>query len=157
MRRDRRAKTLWINEMNQDELKRGLQWQKLLRDYPRRKNADFSVDEDHNPYVLQDCRTCSGRGNVPEATHDGDWTAHVHVKCPQCNGIGITGEIERYFDNTSQPIDVCCDSNGYLTCPACNWRFAAKDNSVWTGQRHITGGGSKGRICGQRINIKNEP
>lgn len=124
---------------------------RLFHGYQRRRGyADFGVDEEHNPYVLQNCPRCKGSGRISKRCVSRGALTHTRCLCMHCLGSGTTGTIERYFENDATPATVSCDSDGWLTCPACGWRFNVKDKNVWTGQRHI-----KGRaICGQRINIE---
>ncbi|HVF10677.1 MAG TPA: hypothetical protein VNA16_07735, partial [Abditibacteriaceae bacterium] len=60
---------------------------------------------------------------------------------------GTAEELTHYFDNDAPAIDAVVDTEGWLKCPCCGWRFTIKDKNVWTGRRH--------KRCGQKINMVN--
>lgn len=110
-----------------------------LARYPRREDADFESDPDHNPLVLAACETCRGHRVLCE---EADGQA-VTCPCPACDGSGVSAEVERYFANDNAAAMASVDEQGWTTCPGCSRRFATKDTRVWTGLRHVP--------CGQRI------
>ena len=120
-----------------DDIRRRL----TLSRYPRRRDATFSDENGHNPAVLQDCARCHGRGKHCEDV-DG---AAVLDTCRACDGAGITGETEPYFANDEPELVVALGADGWITCPACDYRFAPTDRNAWTGRRHIR--------CGQQLRI----
>jgi hypothetical protein len=123
-----------------DDIRRRL----TLARYPRRSAASFTEENGHNPLVLQDCSMCRGQGKRCELdTSNGSYTLDV---CSACNGSGVTGEVEPYFSDDKPEVAAEADPHGWLTCPTCGWRFAIRDSSAWTGQRHLQ--------CGQRIRIR---
>ena len=116
------------------------------RRYPRRSDATFTSENDHNPQVLQDCPDCDGHGTCchHDVTCDGAQTHALHV-CTACRGTGISGEVEPYFPDDLPEVSACADELGWVTCPRCDWRFALTHKGAWTGRRHL--------LCGQKIRI----
>jgi hypothetical protein len=110
--------------------------------FPRRSEARFTEENDHNPTVLQDCPRCYGSG---KACEESAGCAELFL-CPDCDGSGITGETEPYFSSSEPPIDAVPNRHGWLKCPKCGWRFLLTDPNAWTGKRHLK--------CGQKINPK---
>jgi len=94
---------------------------------PQRRDARFTDENDHNPWVLEDCPTCEG--------HNRD--------CESCGGLGTSGEAVRYFQNDTPAQPAILREDGWLRCPGCARRFATYDRRRWTGLRHTT--------CGQKI------
>ena len=113
--------------------------------HPRRASAVFSVENDHNPFILQDCPKCHGIGKVCRHFTTRGGRCVAREQCDSCGGKGITGEIERYFSNDNPEIVAECRSEGRVACPACGWRFRATDPHAWTGQRHMR--------CGQKLKL----
>lgn len=134
--------------MTQDIAKRKQEIRKRLRlaKFPCRSDAEFSDENDHNPMVLQDCPTCRGTGENCEHFLDHGGEGYTLGTCPDCGGLGVIGEIERYFKEDCQQIDIFVDSNGWLKCPKCGIRFTIRDRHRWSGRRHLT--------CGQKLRIK---
>ena len=133
------------NEQRKAEIRRGLK----LSKYPRRANAVFTDENDHNPFILEDCPNCHGQGEVDIYRPQDDGGYYLLDECPVCSGSGTTEEIVRYHDNSpgndAPIIDVKTNSEGWIKCPCCSWRFTIKDPEVWTGSRH--------KRCGQRLNV----
>ena len=132
--------------MNTEQRKAVLRRERHRKRYPRRQEATFTDENDHNPFVLQDCPYCQGTGLFCEEHHTlkGECIADLH-ECPYCDHTGITGEIERYFDNDTPPIEVIPYQKEWVACPICGKKFCLHDANVWTGYRHTT--------CGQRLVI----
>jgi hypothetical protein len=107
--------------------------------YPRRARADFLLDPDHNPLVLEDCAPCHGTGQI---CREGPASALLDV-CDSCEGCGWSGRLTRYFSEDSEAPRRAQLSDEWLTCPSCKRRFTVRDTQVWTGFRHIK--------CGARI------
>jgi hypothetical protein len=104
-----------------------------LTGVPRRNEAKFSDNNDHNPLVLEDCRACSGSGATSEKV------------CPECNGSGLTGHVIRYFENDNPIASVRVNKHGWVQCPCCGLRFLTSEADAFSARRC-------GR-CGQRIRI----
>jgi hypothetical protein len=49
------------------------------------------------------------------------------------------------FGNDTPPLPATPDSDGWLCCPNCDWRFNVNDRYDWTGERHIR--------CGQQLEL----
>ena len=132
--------------MNIEQRRAELRQRLLVNRYPRRANATFTEENDHNPVILQDCPRCQGTGAACEQRDEEDETQlYARFECPDCLGNGITGETERYFENERAPIEATPSAVGWLKCPCCGWRFSLADPNAWTGQRH--------KRCGQRISV----
>lgn len=112
-----------------------------LRRFPRRSEARFSGENDHNPPVLEDCPKCRGVGLFCVERHGEASTG----PCDECGGLGTTGEVVPYYRDEVPEVEAAVDSLGWVTCPSCGWRFAVKDSAVWTGLRH--------KRCGQKIKL----
>ena len=112
-----------------------------LARYPRRRAAVFSDENEHNPWVLEDCHSCQGRGTH---CHERDGVASLEP-CAACDGRGTSGDVVRYFDcEPSWPgVEVAVDAHGWVTCPRCQRRFSTRHRDTWTGRRHLT--------CGQAL------
>jgi hypothetical protein len=65
-------------------------------------------------------------------------------KCSECDGKGVTGEVEPYFTNENPEVDASVRADG-TTCPTCGWRFRLSDPNAWTGRRHLR--------CGQKLRL----
>jgi len=117
----------------------------MLEAYPRRSDGGLHLEEypDHNPLVLQDCSACRGRGKIMRCEADAEGFTMYGDPCAACLQTGITGGVERYFENTRE-IEVAVDSHGLVRCPGCGKGFT-KRSKKFTGLRH--------RTCGQRIKI----
>lgn len=107
--------------------------------YPRRAQANFLLDPDHNPLVLEPCAACHGRGEI---CREGAASYLLDV-CDSCDGGGWSGRLTRYFPEDSEAPRRAQLSDEWLTCPSCKRRFTVRDTAVWTGFRHIK--------CGARI------
>ena len=129
------------NEQRKAEIRRKLK----LTNYPRRANASFTDENDHNPLILADCPRCSGRGKVCTEEWQGNVQTVSLDECPICSGSETTEEIIRYFENDTPAIDVKADEDGWVKCPCCRWKFTIRDLNVWTGRRH--------KRCGQKLNV----
>ena len=114
-----------------------------LRRYPRRSAAVFTDENDHNPWVLQDCPACRGSGKHCHHNISRSGETYSLGLCTSCGGSGVTGEVEPYFPDDAPGIPACADDSGWITCPTCDWRFALRDKRAWTGSRHLQ--------CGQKI------
>ncbi len=128
-------------EARKDEIRRRLRISK----YPRRAQAVFNDENDHNPLVLEECAHCHGTGHVDIYEQGEDFEQYVLEECPVCSGAGITGEVVPYFDNVAPAMDVKARDDGWAKCPRCGWRFSLSDAAVWTGLRH--------KRCGQKLNV----
>ena len=126
-------------ERRKSEIRRRL----TVAQNPRRANAQFTDENDHNPIVLQDCPACHGSGKTCEH-HGPDVIARI--ECPTCNGNGITGETESYFTNDAPAMDATPNAHGWIKCPNCGTSFMNTDCHAWTGLRH--------KKCGQKIAMK---
>src|SRR4051812_49311871 len=63
----------------------------LLKQYRRRGvNATFTIKNDHNPMVLQNCPRCRGTRKTCEYLGTG---VIARVESPDGNGDGVTGEL----------------------------------------------------------------
>ena len=115
-------------------------WSRLL---PRRWQGKFTIENDHNPKVQQDCGHCSGLGkHCTEYMVEGS-PAVTCAECEHCAGTGVTGRAELYFTNNSAPIAVSMIATRWVTCPTCGRRFTLDDENEWTGLRH--------KRCGQKL------
>ena len=65
--------------------------------------------------------------------------------CPQCGPI----ELEDPFapDNDAEPVAVTTNSDGWVQCPCCGFRFCATTDEFFRFGRH--------RRCGQRLIVTN--
>jgi len=111
----------------------------LEASYPRRAQADFLLDPDHNPLILEDCATCHGTGQI---CSEGSGSYVLDV-CDSCEGCGWSGRLTRYFPDDSGAPRRAQLSDEWLRCPSCGRRFTVRDTHVWSGFRHIE--------CGARI------
>ena len=84
--------------------------------YLRRRHAIFDDANDHNPMVLQDCHACGGTGRRCKHL---DESTIARIECPECDGRGITGDVEPYFDELPEPTRGKPNSGGWLKCPRC--------------------------------------
>ena len=132
------------NEARKADIRRRL----TLMRYPRRSQARFTDENDHNPLVLQDCRECHGTGHVGESWVEDGRPVEADVLCTACGGSGVTGQVEPYFHHDLPEVEAHADAEGWLTCPNCNWRFTTRDRHAWTGRRHLR--------CGLRIRFLGE-
>lgn len=128
------------NEARKADIRRRL----TLAKYPRRSRAKFTDDNDHNPMVLQDCRRCQGSGRVCRHFEHHGRQVKSREECSECDGKGVTGEVERYFTNDDPEVDAPVRNEG-TTCPTCGWRFRLSDPHAWTGRRHLR--------CGQKLRL----
>ena len=134
--------------MSNEERKADIRRRLTLMRYPRRSAAKFTDENDHNPLILQNCPACGGSGRrCSFSTKPGDHSVDLII-CPDCDGSGITGQVEPYFPHELPEATAHTDAEGWLTCPNCNWRFTTRDRHAWTGRRHLR--------CGQRINVVDE-
>ena len=138
--------------MSQADHKNKLQNCLLVSKYPRRNKAQFTMENDHNPLILQDCAECHGTGKR-DRRYDGPGSERVWAlgSCDTCAGTGITGAVEPYFTSPESgrpPVMAHADSEGRLRCPACEIIFHVTDPHRWTGYRHVR--------CGQRIRVVTE-
>ena len=123
---------------DKDEIRRRL----LLAKYPRRSTARVSDAADHNPWVLDDCPRCRGRGKVCEQPRP---DVESLEECGECDGSGTNYQIVRYFENDAPVQRAARDADGWIRCPGCGHQFSTADAHAWTGLRHVR--------CGQRIEI----
>ena len=136
--------------MDHEQRKSEIRKRLTVAQNPRRADAQFTADNNHNPVVLQDCPTCYGTGKTCERR--GTYVI-TRIECPTCCGDGITGETETFFTNDAPPVSATPNEHGWVKCPNCGTSFMPTDRNAWTGQRHIK--------CGQKISInlngKNSP
>ena len=109
---------------------------------PRRAQAQFNAENDHNPIVLQDCPKCYGTGITCEHRSP---DVIAQIECSTCSGDGITGKTETFFNNDAPPMGATPNEHGWIKCPNCGTSFMHTDRNAWTGQRHMK--------CGQKITI----
>jgi RecJ-like exonuclease len=111
---------------------------------PRRWSAAFTDDNDHDPWVLEDCADCGGRGSI---CVEENGVVELGT-CPTCGGRGASGEVTRYFarseNGAAAPIEVESASDT-IACPGCHAELKLRDARAWTGRRHVA--------CGQSIRI----
>ena len=101
----------------------------------------FTSENDHNPTYLETCARCGGFGRLFITHYERPRNPQDDQPCPDC---ASSGRIRKsYFTNDNPPVEATTDKDGWLKCPACNWRFSLKDKNAWTGYRH--------KKCGQRI------
>src|SRR5687768_17398059 len=108
----------------------------ILSRYPTRSAAQFTDENDHNPMVLRKCPTCGGRGLRGESFEEGGTAVEVDYVCEACGGSRVVAEVEPYFPTDAPEAPASLDAAGWLTCPACRWRFTTRDPNAWTGRRH---------------------
>lgn len=118
-----------------------------------RAEAEFTDENDHNPWIFSDCIACHGRGRICEQRGPG--VEHLR-ECETCHGTRIALTVERYFQNDNPPLDATEFIRDWVRCPACGSTFSTRDKTAWTGRRHNHRGGSRG-ICGQKLNIHPAP
>ncbi|MFP2929321.1 hypothetical protein ACLESO_29795 [Pyxidicoccus sp. 3LG] len=136
--------------MSDDSERRKAELRKRLRmsRYPRRRDATFTDENGHNPWILEDCATCKGRGSRVVEFANG---THQHFDCVVCEGRGTRGEaVVRYYPDDGPAAEAVVDAHGWITCPRCQRRFStrypsAAQRGTWTGRRHLT--------CGQLITL----
>jgi len=118
-----------------------------LARYPRRRAARLRDADDHNPWVLEDCPDCGGRGTL--CFEDG--RDAILGTCPGCAGLGTTGAIVRYFGDVDDPGEPpsAAVRGGRAACPACGASFAVADARAWTGRRHVA--------CGRLLRLDPDP
>ena len=122
------------------ERQRQIQEHPILSKYPSRNDAEFTKGNDHNPLILEKCSRCSGNGQDQELP-----TCEKIKNCPDCDGLGFTGKLIKFFSN-DEPIQSIVKNNaGWVKCPFCKRSFKTYDNNAWTGLRH--------KYCGQKLNI----
>lgn len=126
--------------MDKEQRKAVLQLRQRMRQYPRRSQAVFTDENDHNPIVLQDCPHCH-RGKKCRRIKNG----YALERCKACKGLGLSGEIEPYYPEDTELVEATPSENGWVRCPGCSRRFLLTDGYAWTGLRH--------RRCGQKIRI----
>ena len=99
-------------------------------------------ENNYNPLELNICRGCHGDGST-YFEEDGLWCAKP---CKQCGGEGVSMR-RRYDDETehalARAVSITVDDDGWTKCPRCNFKFFARDQSVWKNGRH--------RRCGQML------
>lgn len=127
--------------MTPEERKEQIRHRLKLSKYPRRANAVFTDENDHNPLILEECPRCHGTGQVD--IYDENTSIYALEVCPDCLETGITGEVVPYFENLSPAMEATKRDDGWTKCPRCGWRFSARDSAVWTGLRH--------KRCGQKL------
>lgn len=130
-----------------------LRWNEkfYFRKLPQRKEAVLREDPRHNPLILEECPRCRGYGKESiynEPSPERPWS-HALISCPECCGLGMTGNAVRYFSEDPPPVDAMTRPDGWLRCPGCSRAFCTRDEVRWTGMRHTT--------CGQRINLLQPP
>jgi len=116
--------------------------------YPRRRAARFLDADDHNPWILEDCADCGGRGTI--CFEEG--REAILGTCPGCAGLGTSGEVVRYFGDVEDPAEIPAAptlADGRATCPSCHEVFAIADPRAFTGRRHIA--------CGHLLRLDPEP
>lgn len=104
----------------------------------------FTAENDHNPDYLERCDRCNGFGKLFVVKRDQPRQLDDDLPCPDC---GAAGWIKRrWFNNDHPPVEAHVGKDGWVTCPACRWRFAPYDKKAWTGYRH--------KECGQRLVLR---
>jgi hypothetical protein len=126
------------NARRKEEIRRRLR----LSRYPRRSAAVFSDENGHNPWVLEDCPECGGRGHNCEERGSG---CYVMVTCAACEGLGTTTQVVRCYPEDESEAEAVVDEHGWMTCPRCERRFSTRYRDTWTGRRHLT--------CGQLVRL----
>lgn len=129
--------------MDTQQRKQEIQRRLTLSQYPTRSTAVFNTENDHNPLVLAACTSCRGNGKHDDIQQTPDGHIQSLHNCEQCNGTGVTADIEPCFDNNNDPIRVNPQPDGWLQCPHCGWRFTITDQNAFTGLRH--------KRCGQKL------
>lgn len=133
------------------EILRKIRWHEKLyfRKLPRRKDAVLAEDPEHNPRILEECPHCGGYGRESRyeevETPEGPETMHLLMSCPECCGLGTTGDVVRYFREDPPSVEAVVATNGWSRCPGCRRSFFTGSQAHWTGKRHTT--------CGQRIHL----
>jgi hypothetical protein len=130
-------------ERRKEEIRRRLR----LSRYPRKSRAVFSDENGHNPWVLEDCPNCGGRGHKCEERENG--TMYLMVECSGCEGLGTTTQVVRFFPEDGPEtveLEAVVDEHGWITCPRCERRFSTRyTHHSWTGRRHLS--------CGQFVRL----
>jgi nitrite reductase/ring-hydroxylating ferredoxin subunit len=112
-----------------------------LKKFPRKSQAVFLDENDHNPLVLENCPKCNGHGTYCIESPG----MAIKEYCEECEGSGVTGNIVHYYQEELSEVEVLIDEGGWLICPRCEWKFTIRDGNVWTGKRH--------KRCGQKIKV----
>ncbi|MFP2903703.1 hypothetical protein ACLESD_01235 [Pyxidicoccus sp. 3LFB2] len=126
------------NARRKEEIRRRLR----LSQYPRRRDAVFTDENGHNPWILEDCPECRGQGRIDRLTEN---DTYVLETCSACEGLGTTTQVVRYFLEERPEALAMVDVHGWITCPHCGRRFSTRHRDTWTGRRHLT--------CGQLIRL----
>lgn len=135
-----------------DSARRKEELRKRLRlsQYPRRRDAAFTDENGHNPWILEDCPECGGNGK--RCTVQG--AAYLMETCAACEGLGTTSQVVRCFPEDGSELEAVVDAHGWITCPGCERRFSTRYPhpggrgrlvGTWTGRRHLT--------CGQLVRL----
>lgn len=132
--------------MDTEERKQEIKRRLTLSKYPTRSKAQFTEENNHNPFVLASCPHCHGRGRYDTYLESSSGVVQTLHQCEACSGTGVSPEIELYFKNNNEPIPVAADADGWIKCPNCGRRFAITDKHAWTGLRHTR--------CGQILHVK---
>lgn len=125
------------NDARKVEIRRRLN----IAKYSKRENIVYTDENDHNPWVLENCPGCNGAGRncrFVEAER-----AHYTYICSTCDGTRYTGELVRKFDNNAEPVEASPNAHGWVTCPGCGVGFKVTSKDSWSGRRHLG--------CGQKI------
>lgn len=107
--------------------------ERLATKVPERRDAAFSDENDHNPWVLEDRPACEEYGGIL-------------AQCEECGGLGTRGGAVRYFETDAPAEAAEVREDGWARCPACDRMFATYDPVRWTGRRHTT--------CGQKLHLR---
>lgn len=114
---------------------------------PRKGEAQFTDENDHNPLIKRDCPSCHGNGLMCRGTSSEGNHVAMTLPCTACGGKGASRRVVWYFEHDSGvTISAQVDIHGWVTCPGCGIRFKTTDKHRWTGRRHVT--------CGQLVDLK---
>lgn len=134
-----------MNDLDAEQRKQEIKRRLTLSKYPTRCKAQFTEENNHNPYVLASCPQCRGRGKYDTFQKSSSGVVQTLNECEACNGTGVVPEIEPFFNNDNEPVPVAANADGWIKCPNCGWRFTITDKHAWTGLRHMR--------CGQKLHV----
>jgi hypothetical protein len=119
----------------------------MMTTYPKRKDAVFTEENDHNPLIQKECPSCCGYGkrDIPMKQHS-EIVGYSLAACSECKGTGIIKGVQQYFENDNPEMEAEIDGSGWVKCSNCGIRFATYDRHRWTGRRHLR--------CGQKLVLK---
>ena len=135
-----------MNDLDAEQRKQEIKRRLTLNRYPARCKAQFTEENDHNPYVLASCPQCCGHAKYDTFQESSQGVVQTLHECDACNGTGVVPDIEPFFENDNEPISITANADGWIKCPNCGWRFTITDKHAWTGLRHMR--------CGQKLHVK---